>query len=259
MFDQITPLILTFNEAPNIGRVLERLAWAKQIVVVDSGSTDETLSILSRHANVRVFHHSFTSHAEQWNFGLQQTSITSEWVLALDADFILSDGIIEELKQIIPSGSIGGYQAPITYCVAGRSLRGGLVPPLTVLFRRDGATYVQDGHTQLVKIRGMVALLSNPIFHDDQKPLSQWLASQARYMRLEAKKLRAAPTGDLGLADRIRRFIFFAPPLVFLYCLLIRGNFLDGREGFFYAMQRAVAEGILALYLIEESIRSQRR
>ena len=91
MLNQITPLILTFNEAPNLGRTLDRLSWAKDIVIVDSMSTDDTRAIALRYPAVRVFERAFTTHAEQWNFGLQHTGIKTEWVLALDADFVMSD------------------------------------------------------------------------------------------------------------------------------------------------------------------------
>src|SRR5258708_7058730 len=65
---QITPLVLTFNEAPNIGRVLRKLSWARRIVVVDSGSNDGTLEVISRFPQAEVYHRSFDSAAEQCNF-----------------------------------------------------------------------------------------------------------------------------------------------------------------------------------------------
>ena len=102
MTSAITPLVLTFNEAPNIARTLSRLSWAKDIVVVDSCSTDGTREIAAAHPGVRVFQHAFTTHAEQWNFGLQETGIATEWVLALDADFVLSDELIGELGAMAP-------------------------------------------------------------------------------------------------------------------------------------------------------------
>src|SRR5436853_1091677 len=97
MLDSITPLILTFNEAPNIGRTLERLRWARDIVVVDSFSDDETLEIVSSFSQARVFQRPFDNFAAQWNFALKETGIATEWVLGLDADFVLTQESIEEL------------------------------------------------------------------------------------------------------------------------------------------------------------------
>ena len=118
MIANITPLILTFNEAANIARTLECLAWAQDIVVVDSHSTDGTLEILAEHPRVRVFSRVFTTHAEQWNFGLEQTSIGAEWILALDADYVLSEALIFEIRCLEDRADTGGYQAGFTYCVS---------------------------------------------------------------------------------------------------------------------------------------------
>ena len=87
----ITGVVLTFNEAPNIARTLAQLAWLPEIVVVDSHSTDGTPALAAAFPNVRVVQRPFTTHAEQWNFGLEAAGIDTEWVLALDADFVLGD------------------------------------------------------------------------------------------------------------------------------------------------------------------------
>lgn len=254
MLTAITPVLLTFNEAPNIGRTLAQLSWARDIVVVDSGSTDGTLEILRGSPRVRVFERTFTTHQEQWTFALTETGITTDWVLALDADFVLSDALVQELGSLTPSRDIDGYRARFTYCINGRPLRGAAYPPVVVLFRRAAAKYVQDGHTQRVQVTGSVGSLSARLLHDDRKPLSQWLSAQARYMRLEADKLSTAPAGTLGVADRMRRWIVVAPPAMFFYCLLVRGGLLDGRAGVYYALQRAGAELILSLYLLERRL-----
>ena len=99
MIDNITPLILTFNEAPNIGRTLEQLRWARDIVVVDSFSDDATLEIVSTFPQARVFQREFDSFAGQCNFGLSETEIQTEWVLSLDADYLLTPEMIEELYE----------------------------------------------------------------------------------------------------------------------------------------------------------------
>src|SRR5438477_1836516 len=137
MLDQITPLILTYNEAPNIGRTLERLRWARDIVVVDSFSDDETLEIVSSFSQARVYQRAFDNFAAQWNFALKETGITSEWVLGLDADFVLTPELIDELRLLQPPQNTHGYRAPITYCVDGKALRCSLLPPLMVLYRRS--------------------------------------------------------------------------------------------------------------------------
>src|ERR1051325_9934761 len=102
MPDQITPLILTYNEAPNIARSLAALSWAKDIVVVDSFSDDDTVAIAKSVPYVRVFQRAFDNHRNQWEFGLKETGITTPWVLALDADYVVSEELVAELDQLQP-------------------------------------------------------------------------------------------------------------------------------------------------------------
>ena len=246
MLDQITPLILTYNEAPNIARSLDALSWAKDIVVVDSFSDDNTVELAKSLPNVRVFQRAFDCHRNQWEFGLKETGISTPWVLALDADYVLSDELVAELARLSPVTQTAGYRAAFVYCIKGRKLRSGIYPPVTVLYRREDATYVQDGHTQRVAVAGPIEDLHAPIFHVDRKSLKRWFSSQAKYTELEAQKLRAADPAQLALADRLRRWRFVVPPVMLVYCLFVRGGILDGWAGFYYAFQRATAEAMLS-------------
>ena len=181
MLDQITPLVLTYNEAPNIARAVRVLSWAKDIVVVDSFSDDDTVAIAKSFPNVRVFQRAFDCHRNQWEFGLKQTRISTPWVLALDADYVLSDALIAELAQLTPDAHTSGYRASFVYCIKGRKLRSGIYPPVTVLYRRETATYLQDGHTQRIALEGAIEDLGAPVFHDDRKSLRRWFSSQSKY------------------------------------------------------------------------------
>jgi len=248
----ITGLVLTLNEAPNIGRTLARLSWLPGVVVVDSASTDGTRDIAAAFPNVRVVTRPFTTHQEQWNHGLDQIA-ESDWVLALDADFVLTDDVSREIQSLPDDPAVAGYDATFQYCIDGRPLRAAVYPPVTVLYRRGRGRYEQDGHTQRIRLNGVVRRLGASILHDDRKPLAHWLATQTRYMTLEAEKLSTA-AGPLEFADRARRWIVVAPPAMFVYCYLVRGGVFDGRAGLFYAMQRAASELILSLFLVRRML-----
>jgi glycosyltransferase involved in cell wall biosynthesis len=247
--DQITPLILTYNEAPNIKRTLEKLKWAKQIIVVDSYSTDRTLEILASYPQVQLFQRKFDTHAGQWNYGLQQ--VISEWVLSLDADYRISDELIVKMQELLLDSAIDGYFCKFKYCIFGKPLRGTILPPRQVLFRKDKSIYIDDGHTQLLHVDGKSATLGGYIWHDDRKPLSRWLWAQDRYLMIEAKKLKQTPISKLSFSDRIRKQKVLAPFAVLIYCLILKGGIFDGWRGWYYAFQRSVAEIILAIRLIE--------
>lgn len=251
MLQEITPVLLTFNEAPNLDRTLAALNWAQDIIIVDSFSADETLEIAKRHPRVRLLQRAFDSHAGQWNFATQQTNIQTDWIMALDADYVLSPDLVEELRRLRPDETTVGYRAAFRYLVAGVPLRGTLYPPVTVLFRRGRGSYFQDGHTQRLKVDGNVENLKTKIDHDNRKSLSHWLMSQDRYTRLEAEHLRRSAWSELSVPDKIRRFPGIAPFLVFAYCYLGKGVFLNGKYGLFYALQRLLVEVMIALRLIE--------
>ncbi len=248
--DRITPLILTFNEAPNIARTLEKLRWARRVVVIDSFSTDETLTIISRFPNAEVFQKKYTTAAVQDNYGLDQ--IPDGWVLSMDADYVLDDSFIEAMKNLdLDETRVAGYEARFKYAVFGKPLRATLYTPRKVLYFRKKAHYVDDGHTQRVVIDGPVAPVGGFILHDDRKPLSGWFANQDRYLRLEAEKMVGIPFGKMRLTEKIRWLILPAPFFSFFYCLIIKGLVLDGWRGWYYSLQRMLAEIMLSLRLIE--------
>jgi glycosyltransferase involved in cell wall biosynthesis len=250
----IDVLVLTYNEEPNIARTLEALRRFPRVVVLDSGSTDATVEIARRHPNVRVCSNPFEDHAAQWTFGLQHCGLSAPWVLALDADYALDAGLVDEIAALSPPADVGGYRAAFRYCIHGRALSGSLYPPVVVLYRREGASYVADGHTQLLRPWGRVMPLHGRIAHDDRKPFAAWLAAQDRYARIECDLLRRTRWADLKWSDRIRRLVVVAPWLVPLYCLTVGRGLFDGRAGLLYAVQRGIAESILSARLVEASL-----
>jgi glycosyltransferase involved in cell wall biosynthesis len=252
LLDQITPLIIAYNEAPNIRRTLEKLFWAKRIVVIDSGSTDGTVEMARAQPRVEIINRPFVDAASQCNFGLMQ--ITSAWVLSLDADYELSQELICELASLVPFEGIVGYQARFIYRIYGRPLRGSLYPPRTVLYRKDKAYYRQEGHTQRVVLDGDVLMLNGVIYHDDRKPLVRWLASQQRYAREQADYLLDCPPTMLRRIDKVRLMGWPAPFGVFFYALLVKGCLFHGWSGWYYALQRTIAEMLLALEIIDRRL-----
>lgn len=249
--DSITPLILTYNEEPNIGRALERLAWAKDIVVVDSFSSDRTLEIVRSFQNTRVFQRKFDDFAIQCNFGLSETQIRTEWVLALDADYLVPDTFAREMFALTPLADVNGYAAGFRFCVHGRPLRRSLYPARTVLFRRRLGVFRQDGHAHRLQVEGTVLPLKERIDHDDRKPLSHWIMSQDKYARIERAKLTSSVRSQFNLADKIRALRFVAPVVVLFYCLFRKLMVLEGLPGWYYTYQRVTAEILLSLYLME--------
>ena len=251
MLDRITPIVLTYNEAPNIGRALEKLNWAKDILVIDSFSNDETLSIVKQYPQARVLQRKFDNFGDQRNFALDKGEIKTDWVIFMDADYILTDELIEEMRMLTATSDIIGYRVHFIYCIYGRPLRSTVYPPLVSLFKKDCGRYIADGHTQILKIKGKTTNLKSPILHDDHKSLDRWMASQDHYAKLEAIKLIETPQKNLSFVDRVRSMIVIAPFVMFWYCLVVKRLFFDGRIGWQYTFQRVFSEWALSLYLLQ--------
>lgn len=251
MLNQITPIILTFNEQANIRRTLAALNWAADVIVIDSGSTDETLQICAEYSNVRCIHRTFDNFANQCNFALTQ-AINTEWVLSMDADYVVTAELVAELNQLTPSLDINGYQIEFQYLINGKALRGSLYPPRTALYRKKEAHYQQDGHAHKVNVNGGIAKLSAKIQHDDRKTNQRWLKSQWIYAQQEAKKLKQSRWADLATADKLRR-LGLAPLIILPYTLLVKGLLLNGVSGLAYSFQRFIAEVYLLFALFKKA------
>jgi glycosyltransferase involved in cell wall biosynthesis len=250
LLDQITPVILTKDEEPNIGRTLAQLAWAGEVIVVDSFSSDVTVEIARRFPNVRLIQRAFDDHAQQWTFGQQQ--VRTPWFLALDADYFMPAEFVDELAALTP-GTLRGFRAAFRYAVRGRTLRASLYPPRIVLAATAHASFWLDGHTQRISVDGDVGDLRTPLVHDDRKDFRSFLVRQRRYMVQEAEKLRLRDPRALGVAARVRKLVVVAPFAVVVHALFVKGLILDGRAGLWYTWERFVAELMLSRELLRRA------
>ncbi|MCS7064344.1 MAG: glycosyltransferase family 2 protein [Methylacidiphilales bacterium] len=249
--DLITPLVLTFNEAPNIARTLQALTWAREVVIVDSGSTDETLKIARSFNNTKVIHRPFDNHTNQWNFGISQVS--TPWILSLDADYIVSAEFLDGIRRLDVSNPCSVYYGRFKFILYGRVLKTNIYPPRAVLFRRGMHVYIPDGHTQKLDIKDQRKhFIDGYILHDDRKAFERWGRNQIQYAQLEAQKLLSTPPSTLGRNDRLRLKLWIVPLLMPWYLLLIKGLWRDGLSGWAYILQRTCAEILIALAVIEQ-------
>jgi hypothetical protein len=178
--------------------------------------------------------------------------VKTEWVLSLDADYEISSELAAEIRSLDPQQGVVGFEAQFEYRIFGRALRASVYPPKVVLFQPKRCSYYDDGHTQRLRTHGVIRALNGKIYHDDRKPFKRWIDSQQWYAKLEARHVLSTPSEQLNCQDRLRRWIVFAPPAIFLYLLFGRGLILDGWPGWFYVWQRSVAETLLSIQLLTE-------
>ena len=246
----LTAVILTYNEESNIARVLDRLGFLEKIVIIDSFSTDATLSMIAQHANVEVHQRAFDTHATQWNFGLSLCN--SQWILSLDADYVLPTDFIDETIAKTQSAEYAAFDAQFRFLIFGKPLRGNNTTPRSVLFQKALCKYFDDGHTQRLEVNGKTGTFTHKINHDDRKPLSRWLSNQAGYSLKESNMLANTPNDQLSMISKLRKTKIFAPFLLFFYCLFVKGLILDGWRGWYYTLQRTIVEMLFALRLMEK-------
>jgi glycosyltransferase involved in cell wall biosynthesis len=252
---RVTPVVLTYNEEPNIGRTLKSLRWASEVVVIDSGSTDQTEQIARGFSNVRWHHRPFDNHLAQWQHGIQQTDSTAEYVLALDADMQVTPGLLQEIEEQFFKGQFAGGVIPFEYRYYGRPLSSSLCPPQLRLFRRSEVNVAQPDHTQRFSVKGSTHKFRNALIHDDRKPIERWVASQLAYQLLNEKELSNG--GRRRMRDRLRR-LGIMPPIVGLVAYIKAGGPLRGAAAARYAYERTVAEALLAIRLMDTRLKETR-
>ena len=239
----VSVIVIAKDEQASIGRVLRSVAWADEIVVVDSGSTDRTVEI-ARELGAKV------TVTDDWpGFGPQKNRAldlaTGDWVLSLDADEWLTAESAEEIRRVVATGAAGpaAWRMPRRSSFCGRFMRhSGWWPDYVVrLFRRGHARFSDDIVHERVITEGAMATLREPIMHETFTDLEDLVGKMNRYSTLTAQQLRASGK-TAGLVEALARALW-----AFIRTYVLRAGFLDGREGLMLAL--ATAEGTYYRYV----------
>ncbi len=225
--------IVTFNEEENLARTLASIAWADQILVVDSGSTDRTAEI-ARSFNATILERPWPGFAAQKNFAIAQC--TADWILTLDADEELSPELQQEIRQTLstPSAADAFYLKRRNLFLGRWIKHGGYYPdPKLRLFRRNVAQLPQFDDRpvhETIRFHGPTATLRGDLIHHAYPTLSSYIEHMDRYSSLGAQILVAKGRTSTN------PFAFFAnvvliPALTFEWNYVFRLGILDGREG----------------------------
>jgi glycosyltransferase involved in cell wall biosynthesis len=228
---KISVAIITHNEEANLARTLAAVAFADEIVVVDSGSTDRTVE-MARASGTKVFTEPWQGFAKQKNSAI--TKCTGEWVLSIDADEEVSAELRESIKAVLASAEAeyAGYKIPRRNMFLSKWIRfGGYYPDAKLrLFRRGAAQYEDRAVHEDAKLEGATGRLQGYLIHRAYPTLSEYIEHMNRYSSLGAEM--AAEKGRVSHSLPAFMVNIFLNPLgTFIYNYIFRLGFLDGREG----------------------------
>jgi glycosyltransferase involved in cell wall biosynthesis len=246
----LTIIVLTYNEADNLPRCLDSIAGFGEIIVVDSGSDDGSRQI-AHNAGARVYEQSFESFAQQRNWALVNCDLKDEWVLFLDADEIATPEFRQAVADAITKAgsSIAGFYCCWKMMLDSRWLRrSDSFPKWQLRIVRHGrADFIDSGHGQKEgRVDGELGYVREPYLHYAlSKGWEAWWAKHNQYSDEEAadRLSRSASWSELFSKDPSRRNRALKPILSripgwpvfrFLHMYILKGGFLEGREGFAY-------------------------
>ena len=252
----LTVIILTYNEEIHIKRCIESISsFAKQIIVVDSESTDRTPAI-AKSLGAGVYTHKWPGNqAEQFNWALDNVEIKGSWIFRLDADEYPTEGLIKEIEQRLPElgSNVSGIVLPLSNIWMGRELAHGASRiGILRIFRTGTARYgarKMDEHLEISS--GDIINFEHPFADDNLNNFSWWTNKHIGYAVREAAELldleynlsgaKRDDSENLCNEARLRRNrklkyarqpLFWRSFAYFIFRYFVKGGFLDGKEGF---------------------------
>lgn len=270
----VSVLILTYNEAVNVGDCLRSVSWSDDLVVLDSFSTDETVAI-ARSLSARVVQRRFDDYASQRNYGLQQIEYRHPWVLMLDADERVPEDLRAEMEAVV---AVAPAELCLLRCrrrdhLLGRWIRRSSgYPTWFGRLVRVGHVYAERPYNEEIRTHGAAATLRHHLDHYPfNKGFEDWISKHNRYSTMEAE-FRHRTGGDpwrwrdLIARDPSRRRVALKgivysmplrPAVVFAALYFVRGGLLEGRAGLTFCLLRAWYEFMIDCKYRELTRRAQ--
>jgi glycosyltransferase involved in cell wall biosynthesis len=229
---KLSVTVITKNEAADLAAALESVRWADEIIVVDSGSSDDTVAI-ARQFTDRVVVRDWEGYAAQKN--LAAALARHDWILSLDADERVTPALASEMRQALAGSTKAAYRLPRVTWHLGRWLRSTDWYPDSQLrlYDRTAARWMGAYVHESVVVNGNIGALTGELQHFAYRDIADHLETIDRYTTLAARQMhdRGRRAGLLRLAGH--------PPLAFLRNYIARGGFRDGTAGFMVSAMNA--------------------
>ncbi|MBA7603147.1 hypothetical protein ES703_10251 [subsurface metagenome] len=255
----ISVIILTYNEEENIEKCLKSIyGWVNEVLIVDSYSTDKTLELAKKYID-KIYQHKFDGHTQQWQWALNNLPIKSDWIFALDADFIVTEELWKEVSRRFDNVNkeVVGFYVRRKEIFKGRAiLHGGVYPNYRlIIFKKNQVRFDEnelvDAHFY---VGGKVEKLEFDVIEQNSKDNSIffWIEKQNKYARRQAieeirrkndKLDHPIKMSIFGTPDQRKLFLknvwyrfplYIRPFIYFFYRYILKLGILDGKEGFIY-------------------------
>ncbi len=277
----VSVLVPVRNEAENLRRCLPALAWADEVFVVDSGSTDATTRVAAEHGAAVVPFHFNGTYPKKKNWALDNLPFRNEWVLIVDADEVVVPELAEEIARRTAADEAEGFELNMKYFFLGRRIRHcGYAEAWNLrLFKHrlgryermpvsPGARTGDNEAHEHVELRGRVRRLVHELDHHAYPTLSTWIEKHDRYATWEAEMyerfLREPAPAGIGRGKRWKRRLKklylrlpMRPLIRFVYAYILRLGFLDGRPGFVFCTLLAFYDFLSAAKVYERRLAAQ--
>ncbi len=256
----VSVVVLAKDESVNIDRCLTSLGWARQVLVVDSGSTDDTIRRATA-AGAEVVMEPWRGYGAQREFALRLPQLRHDWVYFVDADEWVSDGLATEVTRVLTDPGHDAFAQRFRLVFQGRWIRhcgwyrGSWIVRLV---RRSATRFDSTLVGERPQVTGSIGRLRHDLVDEDRKGLASWLRKHVGYAQLEATRRAVDPsptvrwrqfrtrrrTDTRPLARAVAKDLLFpvvpARPLaIFCYMYLLRAGFLDGRTGLRFCLYHA--------------------
>jgi glycosyltransferase involved in cell wall biosynthesis len=257
----LTVIVLTFNEETILNKCLSALDFVDEIIVFDSYSTDNTLKIAMQH-NTKIVQRTFDNYASQRNAALKEVSKTSEWILMVDADEIVTPELKEEIKNnIATQNDLTMYRVRRKDMFQNKWIKqsSGYPTWFPRLFKKGCVTVEREINEEYITT-GQEGLLKEHLIHYPfNKGLTWWFDKHNRYSEMEARKMVEEIKEPLSLRwffsqdpvlrrkaqKRLSYRLPFRPFFVFLAFYVLKGGFINGKAGYTFCKLRQIYEGMI--------------
>lgn len=229
----LSVIIITKNEAQSIEPCLKSISWANELIVIDCGSSDETVSICEKYG-AKVFQNNWQGFGKQKNYALSHA--TGEWVLSVDADERVTPQLENEIKDVIASSNtVIAWEIPRLSSLCGKYIQhcGWRPDRVTRLFKNGNATFSDDIVHEKLIVNGKVGRLKNHLLHESIENIDELLSKMNQYTSASALML-LEKNQNTSLTKAVLK-AFWA----FFRCYVLRAGFLDGKEGFIISVSMA--------------------